>query len=68
MVESSSWLGGMLTAASCVDGNHRLPSGLWGEFREKLAAHYGSLEKLATGWSEQLLFEPKVGADIYFEK
>ena len=69
LIEPSPWLGGMLTAAgvSCVDGNHRLPSGLWGEFREKLAAHYGSLEKLATGWVSNCCFEPKVGADILRE-
>lgn len=69
LVESSPWLGGMLTAAgvSCVDGNHRLPSGLWGEFREKLAEHYGSLEKLATGWVSNCCFEPKVGAEIFRE-
>ena len=34
LVEPTSWLGGMLTAAgvSAVDGNYRLPSGLWGDF------------------------------------
>ena len=35
VVESSPWLGGMLTTSgvSATDGNHRLPSGIWDEFR-----------------------------------
>lgn len=35
LVEPTTWLGGMLTAAgvSATDGNHNLPSGLWEEFR-----------------------------------
>src|SRR5688572_10449208 len=38
IIEETGWLGGMLTAAgvSAIDGNHRLPSGLWGEFRSHL--------------------------------
>jgi len=42
LFSESPWLGGMLTAAgvSAIDGNHQLPSGLWGEFRTKLYAHY----------------------------
>ncbi|HEU4607982.1 MAG TPA: FAD-dependent oxidoreductase, partial [Chitinophagaceae bacterium] len=31
IVESTGWLGGMLTSAgvSAIDGDHQLPSGLW---------------------------------------
>lgn len=38
LVEPTPWLGGMLTAAgvSAVDGNYRLPSGLWGDFKDAL--------------------------------
>nr|HAD51540.1 FAD-dependent oxidoreductase [Algoriphagus sp.] len=38
IVEPTTWLGGMLTSAgvSAIDGNHRLPSGIWGEFRDSL--------------------------------
>lgn len=66
IIESTPWLGGMLTAAgvSAIDGNHRLPSGIWGEFRGELAKHYGGLDKLATGWVSNTLFEPKVGNQI----
>ncbi len=66
IIESTPWLGGMLTAAgvSAIDGNHRLPSGIWGEFRSELVKHYGGLDKLATGWVSNTLFEPKVGNQI----
>ncbi len=66
IIESGPWLGGMLTAAgvSAIDGNHRLPSGIWGEFKAELESHYGGPEKLATGWVSNTLFEPKVGNEI----
>ena len=67
MVEPSPWLGGMLTAAgvSATDGNHRLPSGLWGEFRQHLYEHYGGPKEVATGWVSNTLFEPSVGNKIW---
>lgn len=67
IVEETDWLGGMLTAAgvSAVDGNYKLPSGLWGEFREELVKHYGSLDSLKTGWVSNVLFEPSVGNKIF---
>ena len=67
IIERTSWLGGMLTSAgvSAVDGNYNLPSGLWGEFRDSLAAHYGSLEALKTGWVSNVMFEPSVGNAIF---
>ena len=67
LVEETPWLGGMLTAAgvSCVDGNHRLPSGLWGEFRAALYRHYGGPAALATGWVSHCCFEPQVGAALF---
>jgi len=66
LVEETSWLGGMLTAAgvSAVDGNYKLPSGIFGEFRERLIAHYGSAGALQTGWVSNTLFEPSVGNTI----
>ena len=66
IVESTPWFGGMLTSAgvSAIDGNHRLPSGIWGEFRDSLIARYGSQQALSTGWVSNTLFEPKVGQDI----
>ena len=52
LVEETDWLGGMLTSAgvSAVDGNYKLPGGIWGEFKERLEKHYGSREALITGW------------------
>ncbi len=69
VVEETPWLGGMLTAAgvSATDGNHRLPSGLWGEFREKLYQHYGSPAALETGWVSNTQFEPHIGNKIWNE-
>jgi hypothetical protein len=66
IIEPTTWLGGMLTSAgvSAIDGNHRLPSGIWGEFKAKLEEHYGGADKLATGWVSNTLFEPKVGNEI----
>lgn len=67
ILEEHLWLGGMLTSAgvSAVDGNYRMPAGIFGEFRDSLVAHYGSLGALATGWVSNVLFEPSVGARIY---
>lgn len=63
VVEATPWMGGMLTAAgvSAIDGNHQLPSGIWGEFRQKLYDHYGSPAAVETGWVSNTLFEPSVG-------
>ncbi|TRZ79047.1 MAG: FAD-dependent oxidoreductase, partial [Chitinophagaceae bacterium] len=63
VVESTSWLGGMLTSAGvpAFDGNHLLPSGIFGEFRDQLYKVYGGPNKVATGWVSNTLFEPHVG-------
>ncbi len=67
IVEETPWLGGMLTSAgvSASDGNHWMPSGIWGEFREKIRDHYGGADSVATGWISHTLFEPHVGASIF---
>jgi len=67
ILEEGPWLGGMLTAAgvSAVDGNTKLPSGIWGEFRDSLIIRYGSKESLQTGWVSNHLFEPSVGNQIF---
>lgn len=66
IVEETPWLGGMLTSAgvSAIDGNHNMPSGLWGEFREQIRNYYGGADKVATGWVSNTLFEPSVGQKI----
>lgn len=66
IIEESTWLGGMLTAAgvSAVDGNYKLPSGFFGELRDSLANYYGDLDSLKTGWVSNVLFEPSVGDKI----
>lgn len=63
IVEKTEWLGGMLTAAgvSAIDGNHKLPSGLWGEFRSMLYSHYGGPAAVETGWVSNTLYEPSIG-------
>lgn len=67
LLEEGPWLGGMLTAAgvSAVDGNTKLPSGIWGEFRDSLIHRYGSKKALQTGWVSNHLFEPSVGNQIF---
>lgn len=69
IIESTPWLGGMLTSAgvSAIDGNHNLASGIWGEFRQRLRDHYGGVEALATGWVSHTLFEPSIGNKILQE-
>ena len=67
VVESTPWLGGMLTSAgvSAIDGNYRLRGGLFGEFTDSLAARYGGYEALKSGWVSNILFNPSVGKDIF---
>ena len=52
IAEETPWLGGMLTAAgvSAIDGNYKLKSGLWHEFRKNLYTHYGGADSVKTGW------------------
>ncbi len=66
IVEETPWIGGMLTAAgvSCVDGNYRLQSGIFGEFADSLAARYDGWDALKTGWVSNINFEPQVGQEI----
>ena len=67
VVEPSPWVGGMITAAgvSALDGNkYGAGSGLVHEFREALAAHYGSYEALFSGWISLYCYEPHVGHRI----
>lgn len=66
LVEETDWLGGMLTSAgvSAVDGNYKLPSGIFGEFCDSLVAYYGKADALKTGWVSNVLFEPKVGNQL----
>lgn len=66
VLEETSWLGGMLTSAgvSCVDGNNRLRSGIFGEFADSLVARYGSNEALKSGWVSNINFDPHIGQEI----
>ena len=67
IAEPTTWLGGMITAAGvcAFDGNHSIPSGLFGEFREALHKVYGGASKVSTGWVSNTLFEPHVGDSIF---
>ena len=62
IVEQGPWLGGMLTSAGvcCIDGNYRMRAGIFGEFTDAIAAHYGGYDKLRTGWVSNINFEPHV--------
>ncbi|MBD3225894.1 MAG: FAD-dependent oxidoreductase [Caldithrix sp.] len=66
LAEPTPWLGGMLSAAGvcAIDGNHDLPSGLWGEFRDLIYEHYGGPQKVQTGWVSKTLFEPHIANQI----
>ncbi len=66
VVEETPWVGGMLTSAgvSCIDGNYKLRSGIFGEFADSLAQRYGGWEALKTGWVSNINFDPHVGQEI----
>ena len=66
IVEETPWVGGMLTCAgvSCIDGNYRMRSGIFGEFTDSLASRYGGWEALKTGWVSRINFEPHVGQEV----
>lgn len=67
VVEETAWLGGVLTSAgvSAVDGNYKLRGGLFGEFADSLARRYGGYDKLRSGWVSNILFNPRVGAEVF---
>jgi len=67
VTEPTTWLGGMITAAgvSAFDGNHNMPSGIFGEFRSQLYKVYGGPAKVATGWVSMTQFEPHIGDSIF---
>lgn len=66
VAESTEWLGGMFSAAgvAAFDGNHNMPSGLFGEFRSHLYKVYGGPDSVATGWVSNTQFEPRIGDSI----
>ncbi len=67
IIEQTPWLGGMLTSAgvSCVDGNYKMRSGIFGEFADSLAVRYGGYEALKTGWVSNINFDPHVGQQVF---
>lgn len=67
IIEEGPWLGGMITSAGvcCIDGNYRMRAGLFGEFADAIAAHYGGYDKLRTGWVSNINFEPHVAAAVF---
>lgn len=66
ILEESTWLGGMLTAAgvSAIDGNDKISGGFYGEFKRGLEEYYGGPKNMATGWVSNTLFEPKVANEL----
>lgn len=67
IIEEFEWLGGALTSAgvSAIDGNYKLPSGLFGEFRRKLVEHYGNENEMRTGWVASQSAEPSVMNKVF---
>jgi FAD dependent oxidoreductase len=67
IVEPTTWLGGMVSAAgvSATDGNNKLPSGLWNEFRNNIYKVYGGAKAVETGWVSNTHFEPHVADSIF---
>ena len=67
ILEETPWLGGMLTSAgvSCIDGNYRLRSGIFGEFTDSLATRYGGYDALQSGWVSLVNFDPQIGQEIF---
>jgi FAD dependent oxidoreductase len=67
IVEPTVWLGGMISAAgvSATDGNNKLPSGIWNEFRNHIYKVYGGAKAVETGWVSNTHFEPHVADSIF---
>jgi hypothetical protein len=67
IVEPTTWLGGMISAAgvSATDGNNKLPSGIWNEFRNNIYKVYGGAKAVETGWVSNTHFEPHVADSIF---
>jgi FAD dependent oxidoreductase len=67
IVEPTTWLGGMISAAgvSATDGNNKLPSGIWNEFRNHIYKVYGGAKAVETGWVSNTHFEPHVADSIF---
>lgn len=67
IVEEGPWLGGMLTSAGVcgIDGNYHLRGGFFREFCDSIATRYGGYDKLLSGWVANVIFEPKVGAEVF---
>lgn len=67
IIEETPWLGGMLTSAgvSCVDGNYKMRSGIFGEFADSLAARYGGYGVLQSGWVSNINFDPHIGQQVF---
>src|SRR5262245_40300153 len=67
LVESTPWLGGMLTSAgvSAFDGNKgTLSCGFFQELLNELFLAYGGRSKMSLGWVTETAFEPHVLAEI----
>ncbi|MEO6849255.1 MAG: FAD-dependent oxidoreductase [Mucilaginibacter sp.] len=66
LIEPSLFLGGITKAGGTVilSANRDLPSGLWGEFRKKITAHYRNTPGYDTTYNAILRFEPYDGAEI----
>ncbi len=69
VVEEGPWLGGMLSSAgvSAIDGNYQLPSGIFGEFIQRIFDFYGGKDRVKTGWVSNILFEPHLANAIWEE-
>ena len=67
LVESSPFLGGDITKVghTCVLAYGRnLPTGIWGEFRQKIRSHYLGKAGYDTSYNAVLRFEPYDGTDL----
>src|SRR5258708_1859593 len=66
LVETGPWLGGSMTMGGmCVlDANRNFPSGIWGEFRQRVTDYYRPRLGYDTTHNSILRFEPYTGAEI----
>lgn len=66
LIEEGPWLGGSLTSGGMcvVEGNRNLPTGIWGEFRQRVREFYGKTPGFDTAYNAPLRFEPYTGAAI----
>ncbi len=69
LITQDSLLGGFPLAEKTlvIYANRNIPSGIWGEFRQRITSHYKSQTGYDTAYNAILRFAPEMGAQVFRE-